>query len=83
MAWRSGKLGDPAIHPAYHEVINKGDSGHPVFWVTRAGLVLASTLSTPSTGPDFGNPELQRSLQRAINITSGDESYAFRTVPVP
>ena len=83
LSWRYGKQGDPAVDPSYHENVNQGDSSHPLFWVTRSGLVLASTFSGAHGGPDYGHPEVQASIQEAINTLGGERPYTLKTAPVP
>lgn len=80
--WSYGKNGDPAVHSSYHEVINSGDSSNPIFWVTKNGLVLASTFTGVTGGPDYGNPEIQKEIQAAIDKLGGQKPYKLKTSPV-
>lgn len=83
MIWTYGPNGDPAVHPSYHEPINVGDSSHPVFWITKSGLVLASTFSSAAGGPNYGDPDVQKRIQEAIDKLGGTKEYKLKTAPVP
>jgi hypothetical protein len=83
LQWTYGATGEPAVHPSYHETVNFGDSSHPLFWVSKSGLVLASTFSGTNSGPDYGSPVVQAAIQRAIDAMRGEDDYTLKTVPVP
>jgi hypothetical protein len=83
MGWTYGPRGEPAVHPSYHEIINVGDSSHPLFWVTKSGLVLASTFTGTGSGPNYGNPEVQTAIQEAIDKLGGTKQYKLKTAPTP
>ncbi len=83
LSWTYGPNGEPAVDPSYHGIVNLGDSSHPLFWVTKSGLVLASTFSTTSSGPNYGSPEVQKAIQDAIGKLGGSRKYTLKTAPVP
>lgn len=83
LSWSYGRNGDPAVHSSYHGIVNVGDSSHPIFWVTKSGLVLASTFTSTGSGPNYGSPELQTKIQEAIDSLGGEKKYKIKTVPVP
>ena len=83
LQWSLGAANDPAVDTSYHETVNKGDSSHPLFWVTPSGLVLASHFTGITAGPDYGNPDLQKELQQAIDELGGSEARRLSFAPVP
>lgn len=83
MMWSFGPGGAAEVDPSYHETINKGDSSHPLFWIGKSELVLASTFSGPGSGPNYGSPEVQADIQKAIQRLGGSRAYTLKFAPVP
>ena len=83
MQWNYGPAAGNGIDPSYHETINQGDSSNPIFWVSKEGLVLASTFSGVNSGPNYGHPEIQKALQEAIDSLGGTKPHRLQFAPVP
>lgn len=83
LLWSYGPRGAAEVHPSYHETINKGDSSHPLFWIGKSGLVLASTFTGTGSGPNYGHPDVQADIQKAIERLGGSQSYTLKFSSVP
>ena len=71
---KSGKHG-------WSKKLVSGDSGNPAFLIAGNDLILIETHSTggPGAGPYYGNPELQKALQKTITALSPGYRLRFKS----